>query len=248
MRTAEIKRTTKETDIYLKLCLDGVQNRKLITGVNSAESTGKNGARGAENAGSSNISTAERTTAPANQTTAPEISTGCGFLDHMLELFAVHSGYALLVECSGDTQVDFHHTVEDVGITLGKAFKEALGDKAGIARYAHAVIPMDEALILCAVDISGRAFLNFDVELPAAKVLDGEDEVTVKKVGLFDTELVEEFFTAFVREAGITLHFKKLYGKNTHHIIEGAFKAFARALSAATKRVGGGIPSSKGLL
>ena len=107
---------------------------------------------------------------------------------------------------------------------------------------------MDEALILCAVDISGRGYLNFDVELPAAKVTDDEDAITVKRVGLFDTELVEEFFAAFVREAGVTLHFKKLYGKNTHHIIEGVFKAFARVMSAATKITGGGVPSSKGVL
>lgn len=177
-----------------------------------------------------------------------EIDTGCGFLNHMLELFAVHSGYGLKVKCVGDTDVDFHHTTEDVAIALGTAFKEALGNKAGIARYADRVIPMDESLVLCAMDISGRGYLNFDVELPAAKVLDGEDEVTIKKVGLFDTELIEEFFAAFVRTAEVTLHFKKLYGKNTHHIIECVFKAFARTISDATKIVGGGIPSSKGVL
>lgn len=175
-------------------------------------------------------------------------NTGCGFLNHMLELFAVHSGYAFSIKCKGDTDVDFHHTTEDAGIALGQAFKQALGDKKGIARYADIVLPMDEALILCAVDISGRGYLNFDVELPAAKVTDDEDAITVKRVGLFDTELVEEFFAAFVREAGVTLHFKKLYGKNTHHIIEGVFKAFARVMSAATKITGGGVPSSKGVL
>lgn len=175
-------------------------------------------------------------------------NTGCGFLNHMLELFAVHSGYEFSVTCKGDTDVDFHHTTEDAGIALGQAFKQALGDKKGIARYADIVLPMDEALILCAVDISGRGYLNFDVELPAAKVTDDEDAITVKRVGLFDTELVEEFFAAFVREAGVTLHFKKLYGKNTHHIIEGIFKAFARVMSAATKITGGGVPSSKGVL
>lgn len=175
-------------------------------------------------------------------------NTGCGFLNHMLELFAVHSGYEFSVTCKGDTDVDFHHTTEDAGIALGQAFKQALGDKKGIARYADIVLPMDEALILCAVDISGRGYLNFDVELSAAKVTDDEDAITVKRVGLFDTELVEEFFAAFVREAGVTLHFKKLYGKNTHHIIEGIFKAFARVMSAATKITGGGVPSSKGVL
>jgi len=177
-----------------------------------------------------------------------EVDTGCGFLNHMLQLFAVHSGFGFNVTCKGDTDVDFHHTTEDIGIALGQAFKAALGDKRGIARYADIILPMDEALILCAADISGRGYLNFDVELPAAKVVDGEDEVTLKKVGLFDTELVEEFFTAFVREAGITLHFKKLYGKNTHHIIEGVFKAFARVMKAAVKITGGGVPSSKGVL
>ena len=179
---------------------------------------------------------------------ANEIDTGCGFLNHMLELFGVHSGYGLTVKCVGDTDVDFHHTTEDIGIALGQAVKSALGDKRGIARYADIVLPMDEALIMCAVDISGCGYLNFDVELPAAKVLDGDTEESVKKVGLFDTELIEEFFAAFVRESGITLHFKKLYGKNTHHIIEGVFKAFARVMNNATSIVGGGIPSSKGVL
>lgn len=176
------------------------------------------------------------------------VNTGCGFLDHMLELFAVHSGFDLHVKCKGDTDVDFHHTVEDTGIALGTAVKTALGDKAGIARYADIFLPMDEALVMCAIDISGRGYLNFDVEFPAAKVLDGEDEITVKRVGLFDTELVEEFFAAFAREAGVTIHFKKLYGKNTHHIAEAVFKAFARALGSAVRVVGGGIPSSKGAL
>lgn len=203
MRTAEIKRTTRETDIALTLDLDG---------------------------GSYSV------------------DTGCGFLNHMLELFAVHSRFGFTVKCTGDVDVDFHHTTEDIGIALGQAFRTALGEKMGIARYAHVVLPMDETLVLCAVDVSGRGYLNFDVELPAAKVLDGEDEVTLRKVGLFDTELVEEFFTAFSREAGITLHFKKLYGKNTHHIIECVFKAFARTVAAAVEVVGGGVPSSKGVL
>lgn len=177
-----------------------------------------------------------------------EISTGCGFLNHMLELFAVHSSFGLKVNCVGDTEVDFHHTVEDVGIALGQAYYAAIGDKRGIARYADIILPMDEALILCAVDVSGRGYLNFDVELPSAKVYDGEDEVKIKKVGAFDTELIEEFFIAFTREAKITLHFKKLYGKNTHHIIEGVFKAFARVLSSASKIVSDTLPSSKGVL
>ena len=177
-----------------------------------------------------------------------QIVTDCGFLNHMLTLFATHSGFGLKIACKGDIEVDFHHTVEDVGIALGKAFSGAVGDGRGIARYADKTIPMDEALILCAVDISGRGYLNFDIELPSAKVLDGEDEVTLKKVGAFDTELVEEFFQAFVREAKVTLHFKKLYGKNTHHIIECAFKAFARTLSEAVKIIGDKVPSSKGVL
>ncbi len=176
------------------------------------------------------------------------VDTGCGFLNHMLELFAVHSGFGFKVACKGDVQVDFHHTTEDIGIALGQAFRAAVGDKRGIARYANIVLPMDEALVLCAIDVSGRGYLNFDVELPSAKVLDGEDEETVKRVGLFDTELVEEFFTAFAREACVTLHFKKIYGKNTHHIIECVFKAFARTVSAAVKIVGSEVPSSKGVL
>lgn len=203
MRTAEIIRKTRETDIKLSLDLDGGEY---------------------------------------------EIRTDCGFFNHMLELFAVHSGFGLNAECNGDYQVDFHHTVEDVGIALGQAFFQALGDKRGIARYADVTIPMDEALVLCAVDISGRATLNFDVELPSAKVTDESDEVRSRAVGLFDTELVEEFFLAFVREARITLHIAKLYGKNTHHIIECVFKACARALKAAVKVEGDKIPSSKGVL
>ncbi len=177
-----------------------------------------------------------------------EIDTGCGFLNHMLELFAKHSGFSLKVKCKGDTDVDFHHTVEDVGICLGQALLNCLGDKKGIERYAHAIIPMDEALILCAVDISGRGNLSYKVKIKAAKVLDGEDEKTQKSVGLFDTELVEEFFDAFVREAKLTLHFKKLAGKNTHHIIEGVFKAFGRALKKACTITGDEIPSTKGVL
>lgn len=176
------------------------------------------------------------------------INTNCGFLNHMLELFACHSDFGLNIECVGDVEVDFHHTVEDVGIALGQAFLQAIGDKKGIARYAHIILPMDEALILCATDISGRGNLNYDVPIDSAKVTDESDVVKQKSVGLFDTELVEEFFLSFVREAKITLHLVKMYGKNTHHIIEGTFKAFARSLSAAVKIVGGGVPSSKGVL
>lgn len=179
---------------------------------------------------------------------AYEIDTKCGFLNHMLELFASHSGFGLKVKCIGDVEVDFHHTVEDVGIVLGQAFLRALGDKCGIARYCDVTIPMDETLILCAVDISGRGTLNYDLKIPSAKVSDDDDKVKTKSVGLFDTELIEEFFIAFTREARITLHLVQLYGKNTHHIIEGAFKAFARALKGAVKVTGTEIPSSKGTL
>lgn len=168
-----------------------------------------------------------------------EIDTGCGFLDHMLTLLASHGRFDLTVKCVGDVQVDYHHTVEDVGICLGEAFAKAVGDKKGIERYGSAVIPMDEALILCAVDLSGRDHLGFGVEIPSVKV------------GDFDTELVEEFWLAFVRRAECALHFKKLAGKNSHHIIEGCFKAAARALRAAVKidpeRIDE-IPSTKGVL
>ena len=147
-----------------------------------------------------------------------EISSGVGFLDHMLTLFARHGRFDLTLACLGDTQVDDHHSVEDIGICLGRAFREALGDKKGIVRYGDTTLPMDEALILTAVDISGRSFLCFDLPIPT------------EKVGSFDTELVEEFFTAFCANAGITLHIKELAGKNSHHIIEGCFKSFARSL------------------
>ena len=145
------------------------------------------------------------------------ISSGVGFLDHMLTLFARHSGFDLSVTCKGDTEVDFHHSVEDIGIALGQAFNSAVGGKKGIRRYGEAVIPMDEALIMTAVDISGRAYLGYGLEIPA------------EKVGDFDTELCEEFFAAFVREARVTLHIRQLAGKNSHHIIEGAFKSAARS-------------------
>ena len=168
-----------------------------------------------------------------------KINTGCGFLDHMLTLFAKHAHYDLTVECVGDTYVDYHHTAEDVGICLGKAFIEALGDKKGINRYGDKILPMDEALILSAVDISGRDYLGYELDIPTAKV------------GDFDTELCEEFFIAFVREAKITLHIRSLAGKNSHHIIEGAFKSVARSLSTATEvnaRFANDIPSTKGVI
>ncbi len=195
MRNTEIVRKTAETDIKLKLELDG---------------NGKS-----------------------------EIDTGCGFLDHMLTLLSAHGRFDLSVSCCGDVKVDYHHTVEDVGICLGRAFSEALGDKRGIERYGSAIIPMDEALLLVAVDFSGRDLLNFDVEIPSVKV------------GDFDTELVEEFWIAFVRAANCTLHIKKLAGKNSHHIIEGAFKAAARAIRAAVAidaARADEIPSTKGVL
>ena len=168
-----------------------------------------------------------------------EIATGCGFLDHMLTLFSRHGSFDLTVRCQGDTYVDDHHTVEDIGIALGKALESALGDKRGITRYGSFLLPMDEALILCALDISGRSYLGFHLEIPTAKV------------GTFDTELVEEFFLGLTRNADITLHLKQLDGKNSHHIIEGAFKAFGRALAQACaidEKHAGEIPSTKGVL
>ena len=167
------------------------------------------------------------------------IDTGCGFLNHMLTLLAKHSKFDLTVKCKGDTDVDYHHTVEDIGIALGQAVKAALGDKSGINRYADTVLPMDEALILSAIDISGRAYLGYDMNIPA------------QKVGDFDTELVEEFFLGFVRNAEITLHIKQLAGTNSHHIIEGAFKSAARSLRTAVaidKAFSDEIPSTKGVL
>ncbi len=195
MRTSEIKRKTAETDIRLKLDLDG---------------SGKS-----------------------------EIDTGCGFMDHMLTLFARHGRFDLAVTCKGDVKVDYHHSVEDLGIVLGSAFAESLGDMRGIERYADIILPMDETLMLCAVDISGRDYLGFDVSIPAAKV------------GDFDTELVKEFFLGFVRKAAVTLHFKELAGENTHHIIEAMFKAFGRVMAKAVKineEYEGEIPSTKGVL
>ena len=195
MRNAEINRKTAETDIALKLELDGK--------------------------GKSNI------------------DTGVGFLDHMLTLFAKHGRFDLTVKCEGDTYVDDHHTVEDIGIALGEAFAQALGDKKGINRYGSAIIPMDESLILTAIDFSGRCYLGFDLDIPTAKV------------GTFDTELVEEFWMAFARSAACNLHIRKLAGTNSHHIIEGAFKSAARSARQAAsveEAFADEIPSTKGVL
>ena len=195
MRTAEVTRKTAETDISLKLNIDG--------------------------SGKSNI------------------NTGCGFLDHMLVLFASHGRFDLDISCKGDTYVDYHHTVEDIGIALGKAFYDALGEKRGIRRYGDTILPMDEALIMSAVDFSGRSYLGYDLEIPT------------EKVGDFDTELAREFFLGFIRNAECSLHIKMLSGKNTHHILEGAFKSVARTLREAVQldeEFKNEIPSTKGVL
>jgi len=195
MRVAEIKRKTAETDIELKLDLDG---------------TGKS-----------------------------DIQTGCGFLEHMLTLFAAHGKFDLTVRCKGDVQVDYHHTTEDIGIALGEAFYSALGEKKGILRYGDCILSMDEAVILSSVDLSGRAFLGYYLNIPT------------EKVGDFDTELVEEFWYGFVRKAACALHLRQLSGRNSHHIIEGAFKSVAHSLRAAVSLDGAfpdEIPSTKGVL
>ena len=195
MRTTEIKRKTAETDIELKLNIDG-----------------------------KGIST---------------VKTGCGFLDHMLTLFASHGKFDLYVTCDGDVEVDYHHTAEDIGIVLGDAFKQALGDKKGIVRYGNMILPMDESLILSAIDFSGRSYLGYALDIPT------------EKVGDFDTELCEEFWLAFVRRAECTLHIRQLAGYNSHHIIEGAFKSVARSIRAAVKvdsQFADEIPSTKGVL
>ena len=195
IRVANVSRKTAETDINLRIKIDG-----------------------------KGVST---------------IDTGCGFLDHMLTLFSKHGRFDLDINCKGDTHVDYHHTAEDIGICLGVAFAEALGDKKGINRYGDITLPMDEALILAAVDLSGRDYLGFDLDIPS------------QKVGDFDTELVEEFWLGFVRNAKINLHIKQFAGKNSHHIIEGAFKAVGRALGMAVKlnqEYINEIPSTKGML
>ena len=168
-----------------------------------------------------------------------EVYTGCGFIDHMLTLFAKHGRFDLTVKCEGDVYVDYHHTAEDIGICLGKAFNEALGDKRGIVRYGSMILPMDEALILSAVDISGRSCLVYDLDIPT------------EKVGDFDTELCKEFWLGFTRNALMTLHIKQLAGENSHHIIEGAFKSVARSLKSACaidSYFADEIPSTKGVL
>ena len=165
------------------------------------------------------------------------VDTGCGFLNHMLTLFAAHGKFDLTVKCLGDTEVDDHHSVEDIGICLGQAFQNALGDKRGITRYGSFLLPMDEALILTAVDISGRSCLCCDLQIPT------------QKIGSFDTELVEEFLLAFTRNCPMSLHVKQLAGKNSHHIVEGLFKSLARSLKAAVALDGSdAIPSTKGVL
>lgn len=168
-----------------------------------------------------------------------EINTGCGFLDHMLTLFAKHGRFDLTVSCKGDTYVDDHHTVEDIGIALGEAFSKALGEKKGITRYGSTAIPMDEVLILSAVDLSGRSYLGYALQ------------IRTPKVGTFDTELVREFFLAFTANAKLNLHINQLAGLNSHHIIEGAFKSVARSLKAAVaidKDFADDIPSTKGVI
>lgn len=168
-----------------------------------------------------------------------QVDTGCGFLNHMLELFARHGSFDLEVTCQGDIQVDDHHTVEDIGIALGKAFAQALGDLRGVYRYGNFLLPMDEALVLCAVDLSGRGYLGWQMELPT------------EKVGTFDTELAEEFWIAFSRNCGATLHFQQMAGRNSHHILEAAFKGMGRALRQAVAIEPGReneIPSTKGIL
>lgn len=168
-----------------------------------------------------------------------EISTGVGFLDHMLTLFAKHGRFDLVVNCKGDVDIDDHHSVEDIAIVLGQAFKNALGDMRGICRYGDIILPMDETLILCAIDISGRSFLGYGLDIPT------------EKVGTFDTELTEEFFAGFVRNLPMSLHIKQLAGTNSHHIIEGTFKAFGRTLAKAVKideEFADEIPSTKGVL
>lgn len=168
-----------------------------------------------------------------------EIKTGCGFLDHMLTLFARHGRFDLIVTCDGDTYVDDHHSVEDIGIALGQAFAEALGDKKGICRYGSTILPMDESLILTAVDLSGRGYLGYELNIPT------------QKVGSFDTELVEEFLLGFIRNAACTLHVRQLAGTNSHHIIEGTFKSLGRTMKAAVAidpDFADEIPSTKGVL
>ena len=165
-----------------------------------------------------------------------DIDTGVGFLDHMLTLLALHGGFDLAVSCKGDLNVDAHHSVEDIGLCLGATLQQALGKKRGINRYGHIILPMDEALMLCAVDLSGRPCLRYTANIPS------------QKVGEFDTELAREFFQAVANTALMSLHIRQLDGENSHHIIEGMFKAFGRALRQAVAVTGGALPSTKGVL
>ncbi len=195
MREARVARKTAETDIEIRLNLDGLG--------------------------------------------ASTVDTGCGFLDHMLTLFAFHGRFDLTARCAGDAKVDFHHTVEDTALSLGRAFSDALGDRAGIARYGSFLLPMDEALVMCALDISGRAHLSYDLAPPA------------QKIGEFDTELGREFFLGFCRELKLTLHLTQLSGLNSHHILEAAFKGFGRAMRQAVAidpDARGRVASTKGVL
>ena len=172
-------------------------------------------------------------------TGSSEIDTGVGFLDHMLTLFAKHGRFDLTVVCRGDVEVDDHHSVEDIGIALGEAFARAMGDKRGIRRYGDTILPMDESLVLTAVDFSGRAYLGYEADIPA------------EKIGTFDSELVEEFWAAFVRTAACSLHIRKLAGRNSHHIAEAVFKSAARTFREAVEidpDFADEIPSTKGVL
>ena len=180
-----------------------------------------------------------RLTLELDGTGASRIDSGCGFLNHMLTLLAAHGRFDLEVSCRGDTDVDDHHTVEDIGIALGQAFTKALGDRRGITRYGQSLLPMDETLVLCGVDLSGRDYLGWGLTLPA------------QKVGTFDTELAKEFWLGFVRQCPCALHFRQLAGENTHHILEAAFKGAGRALRMAVSldpALNGQIPSTKGTL
>ena len=180
-----------------------------------------------------------RLTLELDGTGASKIDSGCGFLNHILTLLAAHGRFDLEVSCKGDTDVDDHHTVEDIGIALGQAFTKALGDRRGITRYGQSLLPMDETLVLCGVDLSGRDYLGWGLTLPA------------QKVGTFDTELAKEFWLGFVRQCPCALHFRQLAGENTHHILEAAFKGAGRALRMAVSldpALNGQIPSTKGTL
>jgi len=220
LRTGVYERETKETKIRLAINLDDHENHVIQVNKNSFNA--KN--------------SPEVKNRPEAKNT-PQINTGIGFFDHMLELFAFRAGIALKVDCQGDLHIDGHHTVEDVGICLGRALELALGDKSGIKRYGEASVPMDESLVHCVLDISGRGFLVFNADIPS------------KIVGGFETELTEEFFRAIAHNAGITLHINLRYGSNTHHIIEAMFKAFGLAVAQAICTIGQNtLTSTKGVV